>query len=104
MEKVSITIDLAKIDKARINSREFVTGSGETVVAKDYKIDLVPLKEPKVIKEGSTWRMVKKYFVCDAPTKEEREAKKNTAIIGDGIVFEDLRDVAPKDESIEVPF
>lgn len=103
MEKVSITIDLGKIDKNRINAREFNTAAGETVVAKDYKIDLVPLKEPKVIKEGPTWRMVKKYFVCEAPTKEEREAKKSTNIIGDGIVFEDLRDNMPKDDD-SAPF
>lgn len=83
--KVSVTIDLSKIDKSRINERTF----GEGQVAKDYRISLVPLKEPKVIKEGDTWRMVKKYFVCDEPTKAERESKTNTNIIGDGIVFED---------------
>lgn len=89
MEKISITIDLTKIDKSRIIERSYTNASGETVTAKEYKMDVVPLKDPKVIKEGPTWAMVKKYFVANAPTKEEREAKTKTGIIGEGIVFVD---------------
>ncbi len=97
MAKVTITLDLTKIDKSRITERTWEGGA-----SKDYKVELVELKEPKVIKEGSTWRMVKKYFVADLATKEERAEKKKMNIVGDGIVFEDLTQVASSD--VETPF
>lgn len=96
MEKVIITIDLAKINKDRVNARQY----GEGQVSKDYKLELVPLKESKVIKEGDTWQMVKKYFVTDAATPDERKAKTKMQILGDGIVFEN-KGALPE---VETPF
>ncbi len=89
MEKISITIDLTKLDKSRIVERPYTNAAGETVTAKEYKMDVVPLKESKIIKEGNGWAMVKKYFVVQAQTKEERTAKAPSLFLGDGIVFVD---------------
>lgn len=88
MEKISITIDLGKLDKTRINNRTFTNKDGQEVTVKEYKLDVVPLKEKKLIKEGDTWKMVKSHFVADSQTKEERENKTQTNFIGDGIMFE----------------
>lgn len=88
MEKVSITLDLSKIDKSRIEKRTFTDKSGVEHTALDYKMDLVPLTQQKFIKEGDGWRMVKTHFLAQAQTKQEREAKADTVFLGDGIMFE----------------
>lgn len=104
--KISLTIDVSKIDKTKIKERNFINKGGVEVTAKDYKIDVIPLKEPKVIKEGDTWRMVKTHFVAEPQTKEERDNGQPSNIIGDGIVFEDKNAVPPqaKEEEIDFPF
>jgi len=107
MKKLSITIDLAKIDKSRINTRTYENSQGEIVTVKEYKMDIVPLKEKKVIKTGDTWRMVKTHFVCDTATKEEREAKTKTTFLGDAMQFEDIDPMQVETEEMkpeEIPF
>ncbi len=105
--KLSITIDLTKIDKSRITERTYENSSGEIVTVKEYKMDVVPLKEKKILKEGDSWRMVKSHFVCDTATKEERADKTKTTFLGDGIQFEDLS-VSPNEvptiQTGDVPF
>lgn len=88
--KISVTIDLSKLDKTRIFTRRYTTKEGVEVTVKEYKMDVVPLKEKKVLKEGDTWRLVKSHFVCDAPNKSERDAKVKTNFIGDGVQFENI--------------
>lgn len=88
MNKVSITIDLGKLDKSRINTRTYTNKEGEEVTVKEYRLDVVPLKEKKTLKEGDGWKMVKTHFVADSPTKEERQNKTKTNFIGEGISFE----------------
>lgn len=85
--KISITIDVSRIKKSRITDRTFDKKDGTTVNKKEYKLDIVPLAEPKLIKEGDGWKMMKTHFVCESATKEERAAKTKTEIIGDGITF-----------------
>lgn len=92
MEKISITIDLGKIDKNRIVNRTFTNKEGQEVTVKEYKLDVVPSPTPKTIKEGDTWTMVKTHFVVEGQTKEERQAKKKGTILGDGIVFRNKAD------------
>lgn len=84
-----MTLDLSKINKEKVTTRTFTNKDGEEITSKDYKIEAVALTEPKVIKEGDTWQMVKTHFIIEAPTKEERESKVKTPILGDGIQFMD---------------
>ena len=93
MQKISITIDLTKIDKTRIVERKYTNAAGVEVVAKDYKMDVVEVKPEnfKTIASGDTWALVKKFFVADSPTKEERAAQTKTNFVGDGVVFVDLQ-------------
>lgn len=88
MEKISITLDVSKIDKTKILDRKYTDKAGVEHVAKEYKIDVVPLKAEKFVTEGSWGRMFKTHFVVQAQTKTEREAKAESIFIGDGFRFE----------------
>lgn len=87
MNKITITIDVSRIKKSRITDRTFSKKDGSTGSKKEYKLDVVPLKEAKLIKEGDGWKMMKTHFVVESPTKEERDGKVKTEIVGDGISF-----------------
>lgn len=105
MAKLSITLDLTKIDKTRIVERKYQDRDGVEHTAKEYKVDLVELREPKFIKEGSWGRMLKTHFVVQAQTKEEREAKAPSVFIGDGFKFERPEDAGPAPlTKADVPF
>ena len=97
MDKISIKIDVAKIDKTKITERKYVNKEGKEVIIKELSLDIVPLKERKVIKEGDTWSMVKTHFVAEPQSKEERANGQPSVILGDGIVFQDKK-TAPKED------
>lgn len=88
-KKINVSIDLTKIDRTRITERRYTNMQGHEVIEKNYSFDIVPVKEPKVIKEGPTWSMMKTHFVAEAQTKEERAAKKATKYMGSGFTFVD---------------
>lgn len=111
MNKVTITIDLLKIDKSRIQERAYANKDGVQVTEKNYKLDIVPSREPRTIKEGDTWKLVKTHFVAESPTQEERINKTKTKIVGDGITMMDKEaaelDRVPEEDEIiagEIPF
>lgn len=99
MEKLSITVDVTKVNKDKIVERRFFTKDNKEVVAKDLKLDVVPLREPKLIKEGDTWAMWKTHFVAIPQTTEEREQKVKSLIVGDGIMFKTKQ--TPKQADVE---
>lgn len=88
MEKISLTIDVSKIDKSKIVERKYTDKAGVEHVAKEYKIDVVPLKAEKFVTEGSWGRMFKTHFAVQAQSKEERERKAGSVFVGDGFRFE----------------
>ena len=110
MKKISLTIRLNEIDKSKIVERTFTTRDGNTVTNKEYKLELVPLKEEKFVSQGDTWTLIKTHFLAEPQTKEEREAKVKSRIIGDGMEFrnkENPAEVGEGQESVnmeEVPF
>jgi len=93
MQKITVNIDLTKIDKTRIVERKYTNAAGVEITAKEYKMDVVEVKPEnfKTIASGDTWALVKKFFVADSPTKEERAAQTKTNFVGDGVVFVDLQ-------------
>lgn len=103
MEKVSITIDLAKIDKTRIFTRTYKDKDGVEHTAKEYKVDLVPLKDERFVTEGAWGKMFKTHFLVQAQTKEERAAKSPSVFIGDGFRFE-RADVPAANDDVQSPF
>jgi hypothetical protein len=78
---------VSKINKSKITERKYTNKEGVEVVIKELSLDIVPLKQSKIIKEGDTWTMVKTHFVAEPQTKEERENGQPSVILGDGIVF-----------------
>lgn len=88
--KLNITLDLSKINKDKITARTFTSKDGVEVTVKEYKIEAIPLKEPKLIKEGDGWNLIKTHFVVEAQTKEERTAQKKSVFVGEGLQFVDI--------------
>lgn len=106
--KLKLVIDLAKIDKSKIVERKYKTQDGVEHTAKEYSLDLVPLKMPKFIKEGVAngkgWTLTKTHFLAESQTKEERERKEKSNIVGDGIQFADKSDFGDITDSIKVGY
>lgn len=94
MKKISITVDLTKIDKAKIYENKFTTKDGVEVTQKLYKMDVVPVKEKKVVNRGENWEAIKTHFVSEGQTKQEREAKAETVFLGEGITFSTPQEVS----------
>ena len=88
MEKISITLNVSKIDKSKIFERTYKDKDGNSVTEKLYKFDLIKVKEPKFVAEGEGWRMIKTHFGAETQTREEREAKKTSNFVADGFTFE----------------
>jgi hypothetical protein len=100
MEKISITIDASKLTKSKITARTFTNKEGKEITSQDIKLEVIPVKEPKLIKEGDTWSMWKTHFVAEVQSKEEREQKIKSAIVGDGIIFKNKE----ADTASSIPF
>lgn len=103
MEKISITLDVSKIDKSKIVDKVYKDKDGNEITQKIYKFDAVPCKEVKFVAEGDTWIMKKTHFMAETQTKEERDAKKPTNYIGDGFRFENKEPIVQVDEPIIDP-
>lgn len=86
-EKLSIKIDVTKIPKNKILPRSFQTKAGETVTVKELALDIVPLKETKLLKDGNTYQLWKTHLVAVQQTKEERDQKVKSLIIGEATMF-----------------
>lgn len=103
MEKISITLDVSKIDKSKIIERRFTNNQGHEVIVKELKLDIIPLRETKLIREGDNWNMYKTHFVAIPQTKEERENKVKSLIIGNGIMFKNTSPVRNEVEDDILP-
>lgn len=88
MKKISITLNVTKIDKSKIFERTYKNKDGEEITEKLYKFDLIETKEPKFVAEGDTWTMFKTHFGAEAQTKDERADKKPANYVAEGFVFE----------------
>lgn len=87
MQKINITIEVNKISKNKISERRYFDKENHEVVVKELKLEVVPLKESKILKEGDTWTLVKTHFVAEERTKQEAEAQMKSRIIGTGTMF-----------------
>lgn len=92
MNKISLKIDLLKIDKSKIKDEEYTDRDGNVVKRKIYSIDVIPIKEKKFVKDGDTWTLYKTHFGVETQTKEERNAKEKSNFIAEGFTFESKED------------
>jgi hypothetical protein len=87
MHRLSITIDLGKIKKERVQVRKWTDKDGVEHTIREYKLDVVPLKEEKIVKSGDTYDLIKTHFVAETTTKAECDGGYKGAILGDGLYF-----------------
>lgn len=95
MKPITVKIDLLKIDKSRIEERTYTNKEGVEITEKNFSIDVVPLKQERIIKEDLTWKLCETHFVKETPTKEERTGKVSTKILGKGIMIMDKEGTQP---------
>lgn len=93
MNKIKIKIDATKIPREKIIERRYTNKAGHEVIVKDIEFDIVPKKEPKLIKEGDTWQLWETHFVSLSQTAQERQAKEKGIILGNGYTFTDKKEV-----------
>ena len=85
--RISVTLDLSKIDKSKIEDRKYTTKDGVEHSAKQYRFDLIETQEKKKIKQGDGWAIYKTHFAVESRTKEEREQNVKSSYIGEGTQF-----------------
>ena len=93
---MKIKLDLTKIDKSKIVEWSYTNREGKNIVVKELSLETVALKAPQPILnkdkqpvEGPTWKLMKTHFVCHEQTKEEKEQRLQSIIIGEGVSFVD---------------
>jgi hypothetical protein len=93
MSKKLATINVSKINKNNIKSRTFTTNEGVEMEAKELDIELIDLKEPKVLFEKGDKKLVKVGFITEASFKDASGQWKNGTTLGDIKVWEDKRTI-----------
>lgn len=92
MKKLSLRIDLTKIDKTKIVDRTYDKQDGTSVTEKNYKFELIPLKEEKIVKSADTYTLVKVAFLSEPSVKNPDGTKTNGTIIGDALEFRNIEE------------
>lgn len=110
MSKITITLDATKL-RNLVTKREFDAKDGTKMQVQEVRFELVEVKEPKIIHEGSGYKLQKSHFASVIQTKEEREAKSETVFIGEGVTTiwgqkETVFNVTPvsEEEESDIPF
>ena len=110
MSKITITLDATKL-RNLVTKREFDAKDGTKMQVQEVRFELVEVKEPKIIFEGSGYKLQKTHFASVIQTKEERESKAETVFIGEGIttIWEQKEQVfsytpVTEEQSDDLPF
>lgn len=114
MSRITVTLDATKL-RELVKKREFENKEGQKMQVQEVKFELVEVKEPKIIYEGTGYKLSKTHFASVIQTKEEREAQAETIFIGEGIttiwdnanninVFNAVPVTGDEDESDDLPF
>ena len=89
MQKQTLVLNVTKINKDKITTRSYTNNEGQEVEVKELKIDLVPLKQTKVIHEKDNRQLVKVGFATEPSVKNEAGEWVNGAILGDIVEWQD---------------
>ena len=110
MSKITITLDATKL-RNLVTKREFDAKDGTKMQVQEVRFELVEVKEPKIIFEGSGYKLQKTHFASVIQTKEERESKAETRLIGEGVttIWEQKEQVfssttVTEEQSDDLPF
>lgn len=86
-ERINIAIDVSKVNKNKFVERRYFDKENREITVRELKLEIVPLKERKLLSSGDTWELYKTHFVAYPQTKEEKDKKQKSTIIGDGTQF-----------------
>ena len=110
MSKITITLDATKL-RNLVTKREFDAKDGTKMQVQEVRFELVEVKEPKIIFEGSGYKLQKTHFASVIQTKEERESKAETVFIREGVttIWEQKEQVfsstpVTEEQSDDLPF
>lgn len=94
-KKITVVLDANKL-KGTAKERTFKNREGEQVTVKEIKLEVVPVKDTKTVYSTDKYDLVKTHFVALPQTTEERNQKKPTVFVGDGITTVWKNDDKPK--------
>lgn len=83
MNKLSLRLNLAKIDKSKITPRSYTNQAGVEITEQNYDIEIIPLRNEKLIKEGDTWSLWKTGFISEKAVKKADGTYDNGNVLGD---------------------
>lgn len=101
--KIILKLDVSKIDKNKIVKKSFTNKDGETINKLELDLELIPLNSPRMVKDAPTYQLLKTHFISIPQTKEEKENRINSRIIGDGLMFKNKSEPVPKVEEDIMP-
>jgi hypothetical protein len=88
MKKLSLSIDVSKLDKSRIKARTYTNNKSEQVTEQNIDVEVLPLKTAKILKQTSEYVFSKTHAVVLKQTKEEKAAKVPYIYVGSGFQFD----------------
>jgi len=102
MSKLSITVDTSKLQGKSV-VRTYKNKDGQEVTVKELKLDIIPVKDEKVLYTADRYTLVKTHFVALPQTKEQRERGEQLQSVGAGITTRWKED-EPKNTTKADPF
>jgi len=91
MAKITVTLEAAKL-RELLFTETYKNREGQEVSVQKVRFELVEVKEPKTVYTGEKYRLDKTHFAAAIQTKEQREAKAETAFLGEGVTTVWLND------------
>lgn len=98
-----VKIAVSKINKNNIKSRSFTNGEGVEVEIKELEVDLIDLKEQKVVFENDKGKLVKVGFMAEKSFKDGEGKWKNGTTLGDITEWHDKEVKSEQQGEVEYP-
>lgn len=97
MNKINIKINIDKIDRNKIKTRTYKNAAGIDVTVKEYEVELMPIREEKVVHSTPEYDIVKVGFLSERSVKNASRGWDNGTIIGDAVEIRNKEKPKEKD-------
>lgn len=105
MNKISIKLNIDKINKSKIKTRSYTNKSGANITVREYEVEVVPIREEKVVHSTDKFDFVKIGFVSDRSVKRPDGSWEDGTILGDAIEIRtrtDSQEPADDEPSVQI--
>lgn len=85
MNKITIKLNIDKIDRSKIKSRSYKNKSGIDVTVREYEVEIIPIREEKVVHSTDKYDFVKIGFASDRSVKRPDGKWDDGTILGDAV-------------------